>query len=1373
MKRLLACGLALFALAWGGPAFAEGSRTLYPATYDALGRRAALDLQSTQVYLNRVRREGFHYVYAEAGEYILLASSNRANNGDISVFNPQDFGTPGDETIPATADFTCSLGSSEPGTHYFGAGRGVIGSRAAELAGPRALTAGSGTGYSACGYQVPETGIYGVRFGRANTGGGPNGNIGQTPPSTSTAEAWEIVVRQGDGSTIDINGRVFTYAFLGFTGGNNRPVFHTLYYVTRDGYRYRQDLRGLDPNGYALYANTFGFLDDNQPLYKTLRGDNFLVTNIPLQVTTQTAQYPIFYSDIMDPAVEPEAEKILTSLGIPLVPPSPTISNVSFSGVVSGSTTATGAGGDFTFDTTGTVSYEIVISRDGINFDAANPSNRVLTGIAFAGSHQVTWDGLDNAFNPFPPGNYDYRAAGRAGEVHFPIIDAENNDTADSSGLPGGGPTIERLNGLNPGDTTVFFDDRGYVTSSGEAIGILNGDLCGGTGADPASPPQALGGVDSLTSYRQWEGGGNANSDCAPTAGWGDAKAVNLWTYFLTPDESGALDIVESTIDLATTVVAPDSADTGDLVQGTLSFSNFGTSTASNVIYQFSLSPGLGTVTFGNLPAGWSAVYDDSTGTVAITPASTSVSAGESFSGITFSYTAPVTGPVVATSQISSSTDVDDLPANNVSSASTAIGAVDVSSSINGVAALVEPGGLVSGAVVFSSVGVDDADGVNYSLQIGTSGEFPTSVTFSNLPGGAAAIYDPGTGSVSFTGLPSTLLAGDSISLNFEFAARIAEGVSYPITSSITTTDTDANPSNDSDSASVVTGYVGASILVNATPVCEQDAPYLAFDVTPVGFTPNNLVTVEFLEIGAGTVLATYLDQPVSGGRVLWPGAAVDGGGNGIAWPGWTFSGGVWSQVPSPARPEVEVRFSLNPTESVIVQYPGPTPGCVAEAPPGQLVDLSTQVNVDAASVAPGATTGATVTFANAGPTTSFGTNYALTIGSPGLVPTDIVFTSLPAGATAMVDAATGVVTFTGMPDTLLDGGLVSVEFSFTAPLSEGSVIDVVSEISGSVTDSDTTNNDSMGQTELSFGSGASISIDAASVCELDAPYVTYDISAQGFVPNDLATVRFIGSSGALVQELVNQPLTGGRLLWPEAAVDSDGRGVAWPGWQFTGGQWIQVPSLVRPEMTVEISVNPTNSVVLFYPPATPDCNTEAPPARQVDVAATVSGFAAEALAGEQVSGAIGFANTGPNQALDISYTLTVGAGGGAIDDVEFLSLPAGVTASLDATSGEVSLMGMPTELDVGESLNIEIRYTMPDEASSVAVAASISTVNPDSDPGNNTDDNITSAGAAPGSVQPVPVPATPPMLLLMLSLLMAGYGARHKRLLAPKGKGT
>ncbi len=501
-------------------------------------------------------------------------------------------------------------------------------------------------------------------------------------PSSDTVAAWDVTVRASASSTTDIDGRLFTYAWVAYTAGNDRPIYSSLYYVTQDGYRYQQTMRGLDPNGFALYANESGFLDNGEPLYKDLRGNNALVNqDLPAGVTSQPAQYPIFFSDIgPNGGNTTSADLVLTALGIPLTPPTPELSTVSFTGNQGGNTSTVGAGGTFTFTTSHTITFQIVISLDGNDFDPAKPSNRVITGLAASGTHQVYWDGKDNSGANFPSGGpYDFRVTGQNGNVHFPIIDAEGNGD--------GGPTITKLNG-SPGDSTVFYDDRGYVTREGEAVGTLNSYLCGSSSPTPPTPDHSLTGIDSGNDsynsnhyYRRWPGHGNSNSDCSSSAGFGDAKGLDLWAYQSTNDVQQNLYIVRAPAgaDVGTAVTVPDHAYPGDTVSGSFVFRNDGQAAATGVTYTATIgTPGNCPASVNISPLANISSYNSSTCEVTFTGLPGSLVSGQQLT-FNFNYQAPSTGPVPVTTTI----DADnDASAPNTASGSTAIIAADVTTAV-------------------------------------------------------------------------------------------------------------------------------------------------------------------------------------------------------------------------------------------------------------------------------------------------------------------------------------------------------------------------------------------------------------------------------------------------------------------------------------------------------------------------------------------------------------------------------------------------------------------------------------------------------------------------------------------------------------------
>ncbi|MEH1895200.1 MAG: lamin tail domain-containing protein [Nostoc sp.] len=593
-KLLSGLALSLCYLSSGiQSAQAEGSRTLYPSSASASSSRANLEWR-TDTYGGLVLRRTLLKVYANKDEYILLGSSAvGVNNGNVRVYNPgRVSGSIGSETVPNTPDFVCTSQ----------AGRGVISTRQQELNGPRAISGGGNpNGYIPCYYQAPSTGIYDIVFygpdgGSSSANGAPtgevnlsNGNNFNAQQGTSVA-AWDVTVRSSDQtSTTDLNGRLFSYYLALFTGNNGRYLNFPVYPVTTDGYRYKVELRGTDPNGFVLYGNQTGFFDSDgkSPLYHDILGADSQLANPQGGVSLARPQYATFFNSI-DTNVLSSVERYkpdgtLDGIGIPLSPIIPVVSNLQFNGTVTGNNSSFGTGGALSFGSNVTGTYELIISRDGTNFDPANSQNRLLRGImTITGQQTVSWDGKDNSGNFFPVGsNYKVSVRTFGGEYHFPLLDAENNFT--------GGPTITMLNATNPiGNTRAFYDDRGYKTIGGTQIGTSGQVLCG---ANPPNPTfsDPINGFDTASNDRKFgqstlsnNNGGNAGTSC--NGSFGDTKGLDLWTYYPGQTQPTPLNIID--------IVSPN---VGKVIINEVLYSETGTATNTNdefiELYNPSASP--------------------------------------------------------------------------------------------------------------------------------------------------------------------------------------------------------------------------------------------------------------------------------------------------------------------------------------------------------------------------------------------------------------------------------------------------------------------------------------------------------------------------------------------------------------------------------------------------------------------------------------------------------------------------------------------------------------------------------------------------------------------------------------------------------------
>ena len=527
---------------------AEGSRDLYPASDAGKTNASRANLEwRTNTYGNLLLRRTLLHVYAHTGDYILVGSSAvGVGSGDALIFKPgRVTGSVGNETIPASPDFQATSQS----------GKGKITSRTQELAGPQSQDGtGNTTGYAPASYVAPEDGIYEVVFyGPAGDNSSADASvvadIGLSSANdfnssqTSSVAAWDVTVRDTASSTSDITGRVFAYYLALFTGSNGRSLYSNVYAATTDGYRYQVAMNGLDPNGFILYGNQVGFYDSDgvSPLYHDVLGASGQVDSIEGGCSLALPSYPLFFSA--------PADEALAAAGVATTPVDPVISALSFSGTVGGNNSRVGTGGTFTFTSNLSAIYDIVISRDNVNFDPTLPGNRRLRGVRGAGSNTVTWDGKDNSGANFPVGTgYGVQAVIHAGEYHFPLLDAENSVD--------GGPNVTLLNHANPGGrayTVGFYDDRGYRTLSGynvtkssvggSGLAADVGVALGGINPPSTIAADPVNGFDMSSAQRAYGQASGGNTNVPNTGSFGDTKGLDLWTYFPSSAATASLNV--------------------------------------------------------------------------------------------------------------------------------------------------------------------------------------------------------------------------------------------------------------------------------------------------------------------------------------------------------------------------------------------------------------------------------------------------------------------------------------------------------------------------------------------------------------------------------------------------------------------------------------------------------------------------------------------------------------------------------------------------------------------------------------------------------------------------------------------------------------
>jgi len=343
----------------------------------------------------------------------------------------------------------------------------------------------SGTKTNANSFTAPSDGVYSVVFFSSKLTADNPSMMKLSDKTTpfesaqkgSTIASWDITVYNNG---VKQSGRVFTKTLF-INMGNNAykkkagtgALYSNIYAVTDDGYQYKVDFNGMDPYGFVFFANSRGMLTkdgegNTSSLYHGARSDNnllsdFVKNNIILNADPTTSEdktYNMFYE-------KPSADTLKYALGI--YDPSSgkgDISQFKFTGngntnnALSNNQGYVGEGGKFSFFASNDISatsYELRLKFD---------TNNIVTlsnDLKKNATNTISWDGKDANGKVVGAGTYSTVNASivlKGGEVHFPLLDVEQNLN---------GVKVTRLNGTNPNDSTVYFNNS--ASNAGETTG--------------------------------------------------------------------------------------------------------------------------------------------------------------------------------------------------------------------------------------------------------------------------------------------------------------------------------------------------------------------------------------------------------------------------------------------------------------------------------------------------------------------------------------------------------------------------------------------------------------------------------------------------------------------------------------------------------------------------------------------------------------------------------------------------------------------------------------------------------------------------------------------------------------------------------------
>ncbi|GAA4500701.1 hypothetical protein GCM10023172_21410 [Hymenobacter ginsengisoli] len=854
------------------------------------------------------------------------------------------------------------------------------------------------------------------------------------------------------------------------------------------------------------------------------------------------------------------------------------------------------------------------------------------------------------------------------------------------------------------------------------------------------------------------------------------------------PNTSTINATVAPVVDVTTTIAATTSSVAAGTASGTpkftVTFSNtVANSTATGIMASVQLPAGLTNVAF---PSGTAGSYNATTGLVTY-PSVTSLTNGSPVTSV-ITFDAPATGPVVATSAVTTTTSEAGQTATNKATTSMAITpAFDLTTTLNGPASAV-PGSEVTLAVTSTNSGPSAANATETltltsgltNVYVSNGGVYnPATTTQSIVSNGVT--YSVPAGSVVFPTIAS-LPAGQTVANSVSYTQP---GTAFSPSAAVSTTT--SGETTTANNTAYLNGAATSTLLANATAGAGTANAYTQITTTTPSTTVGGTVALTVTTGNNGPNAATGVQQTVQllpglqGSLSIGGSTTSTSSGNVITFTNGSASGTTYNTLtgvvifPALANGSNGSASATSVSNTITFVAPatignnGQLLAMAAVATTNtdpvladnvasvaitlvQSGDVATSISGPATSL-PGQAVQYTASFVNNGPMT------ATSVVETAQLPAGLGTVSItdPATGTASSGASynstTGLVTFPTLT-TDLPGASQVFNLSFTAPAQS---LRVSSNVAATSADAAPANNSASVATTIGAADLATTVVGPATAAVGNA--VTYSVNttnngvstatntvttlqlASGF---SAATLQVNGQTGTLSNGVITYTFASGAtatyntssglVTFPTVANLASGASAAnyvtfvMPS--PASGQTAGVAS-ASSNLTDPLPTNNTSSVATSVAPTTTTI---------ADITATVSAGSSTATVNSGIVFTASYANNGPDAANVVptlqllpgltTSTLTLG---GATASANGSTISFSNGASYNTTTGLLTFATIASQASGAAATTYTVTVTAPANGPVVATAATTSAT---------TEPNTAAAQA--NDVQSVSVSVTP-----------------------------